>query len=559
MDKVFLQVLNMSITSSYVILSVLAARLLLKKAPKIFSHVLWFVVLFRLICPISFESMFSLIPINTQTVAPDIMYSQTLQISSGISLLDQVATNSLPAPAAYNSANPMQIWIAIGEGVWLLGVTVLLVYSIFTTIKLHRKLKNAKHVSENIYEMKGLETPFVFGVIKPKIFLPVGLSDSEMSYILKHEQTHIKRLDHIVKPLAFIVLSIHWFNPLVWLAFYLMSQDMELSCDESVIKKMGSGIKKDYSTSLLRVSTGRRTLGCSPLAFGENNTKGRIMNILNYKKPATWVVTLAAAAVIIIGIGLLTNPNAASNDNDTASDLEKLQMVEIWAEALKTRDGKPRYEIMSESMKEQFVAEQINRSGEEWNYNIGVSSPWVVDYEIDLQGDTGRILYHLTDSTGGKYEQTEILTFGQENDRLVVIDAKEKFGTEILAGYIVIEGDNLYFDEVEIVKAEDKERVSDLGLRDSDMPNGYIIINEKKEEASFELADDVKYTFTDLDLHFVKEAEGSRLYSTTKKAEFLKHLGVLNDIPLSEQTIPYFIEVQDGKVISITEEFQYTI
>lgn len=308
MDKVFLQVLNMSITSCYVILFVIVARLFLKKAPKIFSYALWSVVLFRLICPFSFESVFSLIPINTQTVPTNIMYSQTPQIYSGITVIDQAANNSLPTPVTGASVNPMQIWIALGEAVWLFGLAVLLIYCVFTAIKLYLKLKPAKLLFDNVYEMNGIETPFVFGAIKPKIYLPISLSENERTYIIKHEQTHIKRFDHIIKPFAFLVLSIHWFNPLVWVAFFLMSEDMELSCDESVIKQLGSEIKKDYSASLLSLSTGRRIIGGCPLAFGENNTKGRIINILNYKKPTFWVVIVAVVAVVAICFGLLSNP-----------------------------------------------------------------------------------------------------------------------------------------------------------------------------------------------------------------------------------------------------------
>ncbi|MEA1962156.1 MAG: M56 family metallopeptidase [Bacillota bacterium] len=308
MEELFLQILNMSITSCYVILFVIVARLLLKKAPKIFSYALWSAVLFRLICPFSFESIFSLIPINTQTVPHNIMYSQTPQIHSGITLVDQAANQSLPAPVVGASANPMQIWITLGEAVWLFGIALLLIYSIFTAIRLYLQLKSAKPVFENVYEMNGIKTPFVFGLIKPGIYLPTSLSENEKVYIIKHEQTHIKRFDHVIKLFAFLVLCVHWFNPLVWVAFFLMSEDMELSCDESVIKQMGNEIKKDYSTSLLALSTGRRIIGGCPLAFGENNTKGRIMNILNYKKPAFWVVVAAVIAVAAICVGLMSNP-----------------------------------------------------------------------------------------------------------------------------------------------------------------------------------------------------------------------------------------------------------
>ena len=333
-----------------------------------------------------------------------------------------MTNNSLSGPVAHTNGKPIQLWIELGEIVWLLGMLAILTYSFYTTVELYIKLQNAEHVSKNVYELTGLKTPFVFGITKPKIYLPAGLSNHEKSYIIKHEQTHIKRLDHLAKLLAFIVFSIHWFNPLVWLAFFLMTEDMELSCDESVIRELGSEVKKDYSTSLLMMSTGRRIIGASPLTFGENNVRRRIINILNYKKPRFWVVVIATIAVLTVGFGLITNPRTVPSN----SNAEKIQKAETWAEALKTRDGKSRYAIMSENMKEQFVAEQKKRSGEDWNYNIGGSSPWVVDYDIDIHRDTATITYHFADSDGVKYERTEIITFGRENNRLVIISAIEK-------------------------------------------------------------------------------------------------------------------------------------
>ncbi|WDV45163.1 M56 family metallopeptidase [Clostridiaceae bacterium M8S5] len=308
MDQLFLQILDMSITTSYVILFVIVARFLLKKTPKIFSYALWLVVLFRFLCPFSFESIFSLIPANTQTVPQNIMYSNSPQVNSGITVINQVVKSSTSASDVSAKMSSTQFWFTLAELVWVLGVIVLLVYSIFTAIKLYRKLKSAKFISDNIYEVASIKTPFVFGIIKPKIYLPNNLNEHERAYILKHEQTHIKRYDYIVKPLAYFALCIHWFNPLAWVAFFLMCEDMELSCDESVIKQMGSDIKKDYTTSLLSLSTGRRNILTCPLAFGENNTKGRIVNVLNYKKPAFWVTVVAIVAVVVACVGLMSDP-----------------------------------------------------------------------------------------------------------------------------------------------------------------------------------------------------------------------------------------------------------
>lgn len=322
MEKLFLQIINMSITASYVILFVIVLRFLLKKAPKVFSYALWAVVLLRLIIPISFQSIFSLVSINTKTIPQDIVYAPTPQIQSGIRVIDRAVNSSLPVPEVGASVNPMQIWITIGGIIWLIGLGALIIYSIIATMKLTKKLKSAKFIFNNIYETNNISTPFVFGILSPKIYLPIGISETEKSYIIKHEETHIKRFDHIIKFIAFLVVCIHWFNPLVWISFFLMGKDMELSCDEKVIKEMGNGIKKDYSNSLLSLSTGRRIVAGSPLAFGENNTKGRIKNILNYKKHGFWVTIVALVVIVAASIGLLSNPkNKEANTPDVKDEL----------------------------------------------------------------------------------------------------------------------------------------------------------------------------------------------------------------------------------------------
>ncbi|HZX21478.1 MAG TPA: M56 family metallopeptidase [Clostridia bacterium] len=315
MDKLFLHIINMSITSSYVILFIVAVRLFLKKAPKIFSYGLWGVAFLRLIFPFSLESIFSLISINTKTIPENIGYMQTPQIQTGVTVIDSMVNRVLPAPAMLASVNPMQIWIFIGRVIWITGLAVLLIYGIFSTLRLSKKLKSATPLYDNIYKTDMAGVPFVFGLMNPRIYLPDGLSEAEKPYIIKHEQVHIKRKDHIIRFVTFVITSIHWFNPIVWLAFYLMGEDMELSCDESVMREMGHKIKKNYSNSLLALSVRKRIIGGSPVAFGENNTKGRIKNILNYKKPKFWVVTGAVIVVIVLAVGLLSNPIGNKGEN----------------------------------------------------------------------------------------------------------------------------------------------------------------------------------------------------------------------------------------------------
>jgi beta-lactamase regulating signal transducer with metallopeptidase domain len=328
MSELFLSVLNMSLTASYVILFVIVIRLLLKKAPKFISYALWGVVAFRLIIPFSFESMFSLMPRNTNAVPipRDIIYQQSPQINSGIEVVDSFVSESLPAPTVGASVNPLQLYTEIGAYIWILGIMVLLIYSVVSVLQLKRQLKSAQLIEQNIFEAKNLKTPFVLGLIRPKIYLPIGLNVEERSYILLHEQTHIHRKDHIIKILAFLILSIHWFNPLVWIAFMLMSTDMELSCDERVLKEMNEDIKKPYANSLLSLAAGRHILNGSPLAFGEGNVKRRIKNVLHYKRPNFWVVIASATLLIVAGISLLSNPQPRYS-NLTLENVESMTLV----------------------------------------------------------------------------------------------------------------------------------------------------------------------------------------------------------------------------------------
>lgn len=333
MSEIFLSVLNMSLTASYAIIFVILIRLLLKKAPKVISYALWGVVAFRLLIPFSFESMFSLMPRNTNAVPipQDIIYQQSPQINNGIGVIDSLVNNSLPAPTAGASVNTLQIYVEIGAYIWVLGIIALLVYSLVSIFILKRQLESAQLIEQNIFEAKNLKTPFVLGLIKPKIYLPVGLNATERSYILLHEQTHIHRKDHIIKVLAFLILSAHWFNPLVWIAFMLMSKDMELSCDERVLKEMDEDIKKPYANSLLLLATGRHIINGSPLAFGEGNVRGRIKNVLNYKKPRFWIVVISITVVTVVGIGLMANPlskegifnNVLNQDGYTTYEIRK--------------------------------------------------------------------------------------------------------------------------------------------------------------------------------------------------------------------------------------------
>lgn len=316
-SQLFLQVLGMSATASFVILAVLVVRLLLRRAPTALRYALWLVVLFRLVCPFSFQSAISLLPVPANAIPQAVANQQPPPVS-------------LDIPAAANPVNAaapgaLQGWVTVAAVLWLCGMVALVVYSIVTLLRLRQRLRSAVAAGEGVYLAQGLSSPFVMGVFRAKIYLPADLAAQEKQYILLHEQTHIRRLDHLVKLVSFTVLCLHWFNPLVWVAFFLCGKDMEMSCDEAVIRKLGAEVKKDYSASLLSLATGRRIVGGSPLAFGEGDTKSRIRNVLHYKKPAFWVVAAAVVAVAVAAVALAANP------------LEKRPSMQ-WAKALRVGD-----------------------------------------------------------------------------------------------------------------------------------------------------------------------------------------------------------------------------
>ena len=314
----------MSLTASYVIIFVMIARLLLKKAPKVISYALWSVVAFRLLCPFSFESLISLIPARSAAIPQNIVFQQSSQMSNRVSAAVPYETGlpSSPSPAASTNFSPN--YQQIGAYLWIIGIAAMLIYSIVSIQILKRRLKGARDTEKNIFVADNLRTPFVLGIFKPRIYIPSGLTAEERTYIIRHEQTHIRRFDHIIKPFAFLVLSIHWFNPLVWIAFLLMGTDMELSCDEQVIKQMGSGIKKAYSKSLLSLATGKHILNGVPLAFGEGNIRSRVKNVLKYKKPAFWVIVVAIVSAVCVGIGLAANPKGPVS-NPAQTNNSKIQ------------------------------------------------------------------------------------------------------------------------------------------------------------------------------------------------------------------------------------------
>ena len=315
MDKLFLTILNMSFCGAFVVAAICLVRLPLRKAPKIISYCLWAVAGFRLAFPHSIESAFSLIPFKALTIPTDIATQPVPRIDSGIPFVNDAVGRILPSPPANvaANANPLQAWTAIGSWLWLAGAVAMLAVGVATYIRLKRNVCSAIRVEGNVYETDAIQSPFVLGALMPKIYVPLGLSGHEREYIILHERTHIRRHDHSIKIAAYLILCLHWFNPLAWAAFLLMGVDMEMSCDERVLKELGGGIKKDYSMSLLSFAVDRGVASVSPIAFGEDGVEKRIKNVLKYRKAPRVAVALAVALVTVLSLGLMANRASSSS------------------------------------------------------------------------------------------------------------------------------------------------------------------------------------------------------------------------------------------------------
>lgn len=318
MSGIFLKLLNLSISASWLVLVVLALRLVLKRAPKWVNVLLWGMVALRLMLPFSIESALSLIP-SAETVSPEVVqFDPAPTITSGVELIDNAVNPSLSesfAAAPLASVNLLYVWTYLAGWVWLIGLAAMLLYALVSYLRLRRRVSASIPLRENIYVCDEVASPFILGILRPRIYLPSALDEAQRGSVLSHERAHLARRDHWWKPLGFALLAVYWFNPLLWLAYTLLCRDIELACDERVLCGMDAGQVKDYSSALLACSVPRRMLAACPLAFGEVGVGARVKNALRYKKPAFWVVAASVAVCVVVAVCFLTNPRT---DTDAA-------------------------------------------------------------------------------------------------------------------------------------------------------------------------------------------------------------------------------------------------
>lgn len=331
MDDVFLKLVNLSISASWLILAVLVLRVVLKKAPKWVMPLLWGVVALRLVCLFSIESALSLIP-SAETIPSEIVTETREPVLYEQATLDIVTNPTLPSAAEVPvgvSRQQAQVDFNIYSVLWLAGMAALLVHALVSAGKLKRKLATAILLRDNIYESEFVDSPFVFGVVKPNIYLPMHMDEGTAAYVIAHERAHLARRDHWWKVLGYLVLALHWFNPLVWVAYILFCRDIELACDEKVVKGLDGAARADYSQALLSCAAPGRAVAACPLAFGEGNIKTRVKSALHYKKPAFWVAAAAVLAVVIVAVCFLTNPKSERGSLVWAQKLNAADVASI--------------------------------------------------------------------------------------------------------------------------------------------------------------------------------------------------------------------------------------
>lgn len=387
MENAFITALNMSINASYFIVALIILRAIFRKIPKWISCILWGLAGLRLVLPHSIESGLSLVP-SSETVPPDIALSEAPQISSGIpvlnSVINPVISESFTPDPSY-SVNPLQVLSFVLAVIWLAGIAVMLSYTMISYILLKKKTAESIKADDGIYLCDAIASPFILGVIKPKIYLPSAIPESGKSFIISHEKAHIKRGDNLWKPLGFLLLSVYWFNPLLWAAYIFLCRDIEAACDEKVLKESGEEIKKLYSETLLDFSSPKKYISACPLAFGETGVKARIKNILNYKKPALWIIIFALIIGIILSACFMTNPKGIRINDITGyekifKDVEKLQFFTGESRIYTTEDPSEELHALKKI--------KLSKAGDvlcNYDYRIEINDRFVINIDSEFE------------------------------------------------------------------------------------------------------------------------------------------------------------------------------
>lgn len=461
METIFLKVFNMGFTASWLILAVLLIRFMLKKAPKWIACLLWALVAFKLICPFSIESALSLIP-SSEPLPEQIITDNTFRVNTGIRAVD-APVNTYLGDHYYEGVsvpadNGNHVMHVLGI-LWFIGVVLFLLYGLVSYYRLYRITQVSLRLEGNIFLCDVIDTPFILGVIRPRIYLPSGMEEEQATYVMSHERAHLKRRDHWWKPLGFLILSVYWFWPLCWISYVLFCRDLELACDERVIRELGQESKKPYAEALLACSVKPGGIAACPLAFGETDVKERVKNVLHYKKPAFWIVLAALLCCIVAALCFLTSPKADGDDMahgeenaampeegsaESSRGSEEMEdsgeryteeayqgeatkagkeapydMLTRWQMAFCARDAEAIADMVTPELAEEMLM------GSEGDYSFGFSSPWPWDWETDsyvydYDEESAVIYYYAMTSDPHVTCWREELEYKPENDRYVI-------------------------------------------------------------------------------------------------------------------------------------------
>lgn len=556
MSGLFLKILNLGITVSYVIAAVMLLRLIFrKKAPKKLICALWILVGLRLVCPFSLESVLSLIP-SAETVPPEIVSSPAPQITSGFAAFNSVVNPVLSesfAPTPEQSVSPMQVLTEVGAWVWLIGMIAICLYGLISYLRLKRKMADAVLLSGNIFESEKAESPFILGFVKPKIYLPFTLSDADRENVIAHETAHIKRKDHIIKPLAFLLLAVYWFNPLVWVSYVLLCRDIELACDEKVVKDLSEDSRKIYAKSLLDCAVKRKSIAACPLAFGEVGVKTRIKGVMNYKKPAFWVILITVAAIIVTSVCFLTNPKK----DETKVGFNNFDSVTVY-ESRTDFDGKVTLTLVEASVRTEspyFIVKLQNGTDKDISYGEefvivkddpyrSVSSDVLVDmvyhalaYTVKPDGENSLTYYLDGYDLSEKGNYTFCLPFTVDGEKY-----KASFGFGLDDNMQVI---NLTVSEYAGTSAKKISETSDCFIISPDTTGELegVVFDIKKIEDD-EVVLKLQNSLTDMYENKVSEItlkkdETLTLYDKEKTGSYTEYRFVITDMPTEAQGTTY--------------------
>ena len=531
MNRIFLEMLNISFQGSWLILAVLILRLVVKKVPRWIPCLMWGMVAIRLAVPFRIESALSLIP-SAEPVPVQIDRMSQPAVHSGIPVMDravnQVVTSQFtPDPAA--SVNPLQIVVYMAAILWIAGMACMLAYALVSYVRLCRKVSASIRKEQNVYLCDEIDSPFLFGMFRPRIYLPSDLSENYYLPVLFHEQAHLKRGDHIWKPLGFLLLSIYWMNPLCWVAYILFCKDMELACDEKAVSSMDHGTRADYCQALLACGSGRKGLTACPVAFGESGVKERVLRITRARKPVFWMVVVALLLCAIVAVCFLTSPKTAASDengsdetarNGAVADLNWI-VVNQWAQAFRDRDGATIVRMSTQEVQDALEEAGLLNVYED-GVSFGFSSPWPMwdegqmgywAIEMEEQSGTARILYYAWTSDPHVTVWEEKLHFTEQDGKALVseetLDYHEQIASaeEYDAVYPVLNG--LLIDYTvnglgdALTNSAQREELSDP------VQAARILLNlsEDPNEVSISMLQDSSSAGIPVSITFVKEQE----------------------------------------------------